>query len=98
MRLAGEQHFDDLRVESRPAPGDFLQRPDQLVPVSDALLEEIPEATHPVLEQLERVVVVGELGQHDYADVGIFRADPLRGVDALDGVGWGHSDVSQYRI
>ena len=28
---------------------------------ADPLLEEIPEAAHPVLEQLEGVVVVGEL-------------------------------------
>ena len=47
-----------------------MQRPDQLVPVSDPLLEEIPEAAHPVLEQLEGVVVVGELREYDDADVG----------------------------
>ncbi len=85
LRLAGEQRLDDLGVEGGTAAGDLLQGPDQLVALSHPFLQQITEAGDAVLEQLERVVVVGKLGEHDDADLGVVGADPLRGLDALDG-------------
>jgi hypothetical protein len=50
VRLAGEQRFDHLGVEGGPAAGHLPQRPHQLVAISHALLQQVPEPAHPVLE------------------------------------------------
>jgi hypothetical protein len=55
----------------------------QFVQVGDAFLEQVAEAPHPVRQQLERVVLLHELGQHQHAGIRIPGAYPLRRNDAL---------------
>jgi hypothetical protein len=82
-RPAADQRVDDLRVDYRAAARHFAERRQQLLQVTDAVLEQVSEARGPVLEQLEGVGLVGVLRQDHHPDVRVGRPDRVRGVDAF---------------
>ena len=65
----------------------------RIADVEDALLEQVADALGVLFEQPQRVARLDVLRQHEHADVGVARADPLGGDEALVGVGRGHADV-----
>ena len=69
--FAGDQRLDDLGVEHRAASAHLVQRPDELVDVADPFLEEVTQAGDAVDEQLEGVVLLDVLGQHDDPHAGM---------------------------
>ena len=52
----------------------------------------------PSAEQLEGVVLLDVLREHDHPGVRVLGADPLRRLDALVGVRRGHPDVGEHGV
>ena len=71
--LRGDERLDDLRVEDAAAPGDLVERPDELVHVGDALLQQVAEPGGAVLQQVVGVLLLGELREDDDADLRVRR-------------------------
>jgi putative ABC transport system permease protein len=97
-RLASQQAFHDPRVQCRAPARHLVQRTHELVGVGDPFLEQVAEAGHPVLEQVEHVLLLDVLRQHDDARPRMPRADLPGRVDALGREARGHPDVGQDRI
>ncbi len=95
LLLCGDERLDDLRIEDRAALRDLVQRPDDLVEVADALLQQVSESGGAVLQQFVGVLLFRVLRQDDDADVRMLLADPLGGVDPLGRVGRRHPDVRE---
>ena len=74
------------------------QRVDELGAVADPLLEQIGQPVGAVPEQLERVPLLGVLGQHHDADPRVGRADRVRRPDPFGAVVRRHPDVGQHRV
>ena len=98
VRLAGHQPLDHLRVEGRTTAGDLVQGAHQLVDLRDPLLQQVAQAGHAVLQQLEGVLLLDVLREDHDTDGGEVRADPLGRVDALGGERRGHPDVGEHRV
>jgi hypothetical protein len=84
-RPAADQRVDHLRVDHRAAARHLAQRGQQLLQVTDAVLEQVGQARGAVLEQLEGIRLVGVLRQDHYPDVRVGRPDRVRRVDAFHG-------------
>jgi len=107
---AADQRVDHLRIDHRAAVRHLAQGRQQLLQVTDAVLEQVGQARGAVLEQLERVGLVGVLRQDHHPDVRVGRPDRVRGVDAFHrGLGRAvtaaaraargrHPDVRQHRV
>src|SRR5215831_18207881 len=68
-RLLRDERLDDLRIDDRPSLRDSPDRPDELLNVVDALLEQVRAALRPCLEQRERIGRLQVLAEYDHADV-----------------------------
>jgi len=106
-RPAPDQRVDDLRVDHRAAVRHLAQRRQQLLQVTDAVLEQVGQASGAVPEQLEGVGLVGVLRQDHHPDVRVGRPDRVRGVDAFHrwlgrrvarAARGRHPDVRQHRV
>src|SRR5262249_57761100 len=80
-------------VDDGLACGDTFERGDELLDVEDALLEEIARATAAAFEQLQRVVGLDVLGEHEDGDVGEAPADLFGYCEPLGAPGRRHADV-----
>jgi hypothetical protein len=89
VRPALEEPLHDLRIECRASSGHLLERAHQLVEVRHPFLEEVPQARHPVLQQVDRVVGLDILREHDDAHRWVLAADPPRRVDHGPGAATG---------
>jgi hypothetical protein len=56
---------------------------DQVVDLGHPLLEQVAEPLDPLGEELEGVVLLDVLRQHDHAGLRVLGPDPLGRVDAL---------------
>ena len=92
------QHLDDLGVHRRSSGRDRLDRGRQLARIVHALLEQIRAATGAGLEQGEHVVRIGELAQHDHADLRMLRSKLAGDLDSLVGAGRRHPDVGEHDV
>jgi len=90
-----KERLDDAWVEHRPAGTDLVDRLHQPVRVPEAFLEQVGDPGRAVLEQLQRVLGVVVLGQHDDADPRVAVPDVMGELDALGGEARRHPDVEQ---
>ena len=90
---APEHPRDDVGVERGAALGHPAHRVGERGEVGDAVLEEVADALGAVADQVERVALVGVLGEHEDADVRLARADLDRRAQAVVGVVGRHLDV-----
>jgi hypothetical protein len=84
---------DDRGIERRAPVGHAPDRARELVDVGDPVLEHVADSLGVVCEQLERVVRLDVLGQHQHADVLVLRANRLRRGQSLVGVARRHADI-----
>jgi hypothetical protein len=93
-----DQPGDDLRVQRGPARRHTPNRVDEARDIADAMLEEVADAPGTISEQLARIMVLQELRQHEYGDVGLCRADLARGAEPVVGAVGGHLDVGDDHV
>ena len=93
LAIGGEQLLDDARVDRGAALGDDLDRGEELVPIVDALLEQVAAALGAVLEHGQRVGGAGVLAEDDDADLGVGLPQATRDPDPLFVAGGRHPDV-----
>jgi hypothetical protein len=82
---AADHGLDHLGADDGAARADLAQRIQQPAQVADAVLRQVGQAGRAVTEQLERVALVGVLGQHHDTGLRVRRPDRVRRVDALHG-------------
>jgi len=92
---AAEQAGHDLWIDRGFAAADASDRGEELAQVTDAVLEQVSDASRCAAEQVEGVVGLHELREDEYAHICVLGADLLCGFEALDRVGGGHADVEQ---
>jgi hypothetical protein len=98
VAAAGAQKLrNDLWIESGAPGGHPAQRFDELLDVSDPVLEQVPDtrgtATGRRAEQVSRVPGLDVLGEHQHPGLGVVAADGDRGAQALVGVAGRHPHV-----
>ena len=87
-----------LGIDHGSAGDDRLDRRHQLVRIGHPLLEEVGPARTAGIEEREHVARIGELAEHDDADVRIGDPQRPRDLDALVGARGRHPDVREHRI
>ena len=92
LPLESERRDDD-RVESRSAVGDPPDGGNELVDVSDPVLEQVSDTLGRVREQLQREAELDVLREHEHADRRVRRADLERRTHPLVSVGRRQPDV-----
>ncbi len=90
---AAEHPADDLGVERAAAGGDAADRLDERVDVADALLQQIADAGRLVADQVDRVVLLVVLREHQHAGLRPLRAQLLGGAQAVVGAAGRHLHV-----
>ena len=93
-----DQPGDDLRVEHGPARGHAPDRVDEARDIADTMLEQVADALGTIGEKLARVMILQELRQHEYGDVGLRGADLTRGAEPVVGAVGGHLDVGDDHV
>ena len=93
LALPAEHPPDHLRIEHGPPVRHAPDRARELLDVGDAVLEQVPDRARVLADQLERVVGLDVLRQHEHADVGMRLADLDRRAQSVVGVGRRHADV-----
>jgi hypothetical protein len=93
--LGRDERLDHLGIQHRTTLGHLVDGSDELLEVGDALLQQVPEPRRPVLQQLVGVGLLGELRQHDDADIRVIGPDAPGGVDAFGRVRGRHPDVGE---
>ena len=78
-----EHARDDGRVQRRAARRDARDGVREAREVAHPVLEQVADARGAVADQVERVALVGELGEHEHADVRLARADLDRGAQPV---------------
>ena len=63
---AAEHPPDDLRVEGTATPGDAGDRVDEALDITHALLEEIADSFRALADQVERVLLLVILREHEH--------------------------------
>ncbi len=92
------QRVDDRGIEHAAAGGDLADRPDELVAVADAVLQQVGVAGRAVGQQRDRVLGFVVLRQHDDADPGVLQADEPGRLDALVLEARRHPDVGDEHV
>ena len=74
LPTAPQHPSDDLRIQRAAAVGDPPDRIDERLHISDALLQEVPDALGVLTDQLEGVMLLVELRQDEDAGLGALPA------------------------
>jgi hypothetical protein len=93
-----DQTPDHVGIERRPTAGDPPHRIGEHAQVTDLLLEQVANPLRTVGDQVERVTILEKLGQHQYADLWLGRADLQRRPEPVIGAVWWHLDVGHYDV
>lgn len=88
--LSGQQLCNDLRVEHRRALGDPNEDVQKLLDPGDPVLQQVPDRTGAVREQIAGVGGLHILAEHQHGGAGQLRAGRDRRAQALVGVGRRH--------
>ena len=86
---------DDLGVERRAALAHAPHGVGELGDVRDAVLQQVADALGALGEQVERVLGLDVLREHEHAGAGMLLADLARGAQPLVGVRRRHADVDE---
>ena len=89
---------DDVRVQRRSAIRDAPHGIDEQVGVRHLLLEQVAGALGAGGDEIEGVLVVQELGEHEHADLRMGGADRERRLQPVIGVGRWHLDVGEHQV
>ena len=93
----GHQLPNQRRVHDRAAPGDPLQRVQELFHIGDAALEQVADAIS-ASQQLHRVLDLSVSGQHQDGGIWQFLTDHPGRLQPLSRVGGRHPDVGHYQV
>src|SRR5918999_1638581 len=96
--LPRQQGRDDDWVQRGPAVRDAPHRPDEVVHLADAVLQQIPDALRRVREELHRKSQLDVLRQDEYRHLGVLRADLERRLQALVAVRGRQTDVDDRNV
>ena len=94
VALAAAQHpADHLGVKRAAAPRNPIDRVDEALDVTDALLEQVADSLGAVPDQLDRVVLLVVLRKHKHTGFGPLPSKLDRRPQAVVAVAWRHVDI-----
>ena len=95
--LSRDQGVDDQRIDDRSPGRHLIERADQVLKITDAILEQVCQTCGAVIEERSGVALICVLRQHHDADPGVLGTDGAGSLDALHMVTGRHADIGENR-